>query len=375
MDLRVPRRSWQSAALAVAAVVALLALAPGAAAAKRTVPVGFWGVNWNGEITFNSGWDTRVLNWQKMADSGVESARAEFLWSRAQPHATDPVDYTYTDNTVELAVTSGIQLLPVISGAPRWARQSDAPNSPPKNNGAYANFVRELIVRYGPEGSFWDENPLLTKRPIRAWQIFNEPSLDYQWTIPEGKDWAPGYGKLVRRVYPVVKDADPGAKVVLAGLPNDSYQDLEHLYKVGNIHGSFDVAALHPYTHHEHGVLTIAKRFRAVMKKYGDGKKQLWVTELGLPASKGKSKDKSSLQTTDSGMSKFLEQSYKDLTENREKLRVPKVYWYTWASSYRGWFFNYAGLRRFAHKGSQEVQVDKPALAVYAKLARRAQGR
>jgi polysaccharide biosynthesis protein PslG len=373
-----PRRARRSpsASLALAAVVAaLLVLPAGAVAAKRTVPVGFWGVNWTGEITDNSAWDTRVSNWQKMADSGVEAGRAQFLWSRAQPHRNDPVDYTYTDHTVELAVTSGIKLLPVVAAAPRWARESDAPNSPPKNRGAYANYIRELIARYGPDGSYWTLNPLLPKRPIRAFQIFNEPSLDYQWTIPEGRDWAPGYGKLVRAVYPVIKDADPGAKVVLAGLPNDSYQDLDHLYKVGKIHGSFDVAALHPYTHHDHGVLTIARRFRAVMKKHGDGKKQLWVTELGLPASKGKANDKTKLQTTDEGMGRFLEQSYKDLMKNRKKLRVPKVYWFTWASSYRGWFFNYAGLRRFAHKGSKEVEADKPALAVYRKLARRAQGR
>jgi hypothetical protein len=173
----------------------------------------------------------------------------------------------------------------------------------------------------------------------------------------------------------VIKDADPGAKVVLAGLPNRSYQDLEHLYKAGNIRGSFDVAALHPYTHHDHGVLTIAQRFRAVMKKYGDDKKEMWITELGLPASKGKSDDPSTLQTTNSGMAQFLYWSYKDLMKNRQTLRVPKVYWYTWASNYKGWIFNYTGLRRYAHKGNGESQSSKPALDTYRKLARHAEGR
>jgi polysaccharide biosynthesis protein PslG len=369
-----PRPKWRIAlAQAVAATLILLALAPAAGAAKRTVPVGFWGTNWDGAIKFDSPDETREANWKMMAESGVEAARTTFLWSQAQPLEFYPVDFTVTDAVVRLAVTNGIRLLPVVAAAPRWARQSDEKNSPPTNRGrgAYANFIRELINRYGQEGSFWEEYSSLPKRPIGSFQIWNEPSANYQWTIPEDKDWAPGYGALLRKSYNVIKAADPDAKVVLAGLPNRSYQDLEHLYKAGNIHGAFDVAALHPYTAHEHGVLTITERFRQVMTKYGDGKKELWITELGLPASKGKSNDPSTLQTTNSGMAKFLEQSYSDLMKNRKRLRVPKAYWYTWASSYKGWIFNFTGLNRW----SEGTESPKPALKVYRKMARRAQGR
>jgi hypothetical protein len=377
MGRRVPRRPrWIApVALALALAASLLALAPAAGAAKRQVPVGFFGVNWDSEIALTSSQEMRVSNWKLMADTGVEAARTTFLWSRAQPRAIDPVNFVDTDAQVKLAAANHILLLPVVAAAPRWARESDAQNAPPKNRGAYANYIRELMERYGSEGTFWDEHPRLTKRPIRAFQIANEPSANYQWTIPEGEDWAPGYGALLRKSYKVIKAADPGTKVVLAGLPNRSYQDLEHLYKVGDIHGYFDVAALHPYTHHDHGVLTIAERFHAVMKKYGDSKKQLWITELGLPASKGRSKDPSPLQTTDQGMADFLKQSYTDLMKNRHKLHVPKVYWYTWASNYKGWIFNYTGLRRYRHRGGGEEVTDRRSLKAYRALARHAQGR
>ena len=126
-------------------------------------------------------------------------------------------------------------------------------------------------------------------------QIWNEPSEYYQWSIPDGQDWAPGYGKLVRKSYKAIKDADPSVKVVLAGLPNTSPQYLDRLYKNGNIHGYFNVAAIHPYTAHKHGVLILTKQFRAVMKKHHDGGKKLWVTELGLPASKDKTSDNSEI--------------------------------------------------------------------------------
>jgi Glycosyl hydrolase catalytic core len=369
-----PRPRWRLAlAEAAVVVVLLLGLAPAAGAGKRTVPVAFWGTNWDGAMKFDAPEETRASNWKMMADTGVEAARTTFLWSQAQPLEFYPVDFTVTDATVRLAVTNGIQLLPVVAAAPRWARESEAKNSPPtpSGRGAYANFIRELINRYGPDGSFWVQYSTLPKRPIRAYQVWNEPSANYQWTIAEGKDWAPGYGALLRKSYNVIKAADPGAKVVLAGLPNQSYQDLEHLYKKGNVHGYFDVAALHPYTAHDHGVLTITELFRQVMKKYGDSKKQLWITELGLPASKGKSNDQSKLQTTNEGMAKFLEQSYSDLMKNRTRLRVPKVFWYTWASSYKGWIFNYTGLNRW----SEGTQSQKKAFWTYRKMARKAQGR
>ena len=161
----------------------------------------------------------------------------------------------------------------------------------------------------------------------------------------------------------------------MAGLPNHSSEDLQHLYDKGDVHGYFDAAALHPYTAEKHGVLTLARRFRKVMERNGDGGRQLWITELGLPASKGKSTDKSKLQTDDQGMAKFLSQSYRDLAANRHELRVPKVYWYTWASPYHGWIFNYTGLRLYTHDGGHVKQSNMPAFAVYRKLALHAEGR
>ena len=51
----------------------------------------------------------------------------------------------------------------------------------------------------------------------------NEPSADYQWTIPAHTDWAPGYAKLLKASYRAIKESDPSAQVVIAGL-NDGTQ-------------------------------------------------------------------------------------------------------------------------------------------------------
>jgi hypothetical protein len=367
-----------AAVLSIAFLAGLATVAP-VADAKRTVPHGFFGANWGFQVAKSSSPATQDSTWGRMAKTGIESQRLTFVWARAQHDRDSLIDFTATDASVKLAVSHGMELLPVVAFGARWARQGDDPNSPPSDNAAYADYLKALIARYGPKGVFWDQHPELPRKPIRAWQVWNEPSANYQWTIPKGTDWAPGYGKLLRVSYRAIKDADPGARVVLAGLANLSDKDLEHLYKKGKIHGAFDVSALHPYTAQPGGVLTLVKRFKAVMKKHGDGKKQLWVTELGLPASKGKFDDPSPLQTDDAGMAKFLTRAYGDLIANRrwEGLGVTRMYWFTWASAYKasgGWIFDWSGLLKYTRKKGKDVFGTKPALAAYRKVAQSAEG-
>jgi hypothetical protein len=368
------RNATARRAIAGALTAAVVLLAPAAAIAKRSVPHSFFAMNWDQEVVTHTALKTRAEQWARMAANGVESVRVAFRWEDAQPQITSPVDFTQTDALVALAASHGLELLPVVIVAPRWARQSDEPLAPPSNNAAYADYLRQLIARYGPSGTFWLDRPKLPRHPIRRWQAWNEPSARYQWTIPEHQDWAPGYAKLLKASYRAIKQADPGAQVVIAGLPNTSWQDLDHLYRVGKIHGFFDVGAVHPYTAEKGGVLVLAKRYKNVMKKYGDGDKRLWVTEVGLPASKGKAGDNSSLQTDDAGMAKFLKSSYKDLIANRRKLRIDHVFWYTWASVYKGWIFKWTGLSRYVRDHGKDVFQTKPAFKAYRTLARSMEG-
>jgi hypothetical protein len=55
----------------------------------------------------------------------------------------------------------------------------------------------------------------------------------------------------------------------------------------------------------------------------------------------------------------------------QRRLRLDRVYWYTWASAYRDAdLFDYAGLVQFA----DDSFTPRRALAAYARSARRAQG-
>lgn len=356
------------------ALALLPVLAPASAgAAKRSVPQAFYGVNWDSEISDNPQASLEDREWARMARSGVEATRTSFVWATAQPEPGGPIDFGRTDRLVTLATRHGIELLPIVIRAPAWSRKNGAEFAPPRNPADYAAYVTALVKRYGPQGSFWGEHPELKKKPLRKWQIWNEPHLGFQWT-DEPDDFAAGYGALLRAAYRAVKAADPRGTVVLAGLSNYSWRVLEALYTRGKIRGYYDVAAVHPYTRKASDVVEIAKRFRSVMAKHRDGRKRLWITELGLPASRGKENSKNALQTTDKGMASFLTDSYANVAKTRRSrsVGVSRVYWYTWASIYCCDIFRYTGL--LAYDRNDSSVKARPAYRAYVRSAQRAQG-
>lgn len=355
-------------------LAAVLALAPAASAAERTVPPRFYGANWDAEIQRNASPAVIEREAGRMAATGVETMRTNFEWAFAQREKGGPFDFTRTDVVVQSATAHGIEVLPVVIYAPEWARRYPKREfSPPARPGDYAGYVRALIRRYGPSGTFWAEHPELPARPIRYWQPWNEVHLGFQWNVPPEDDWAKGYGALLRKTYRTVKQADPGARVVLAGLANFSWQYIADLYRRGKVKGSFDVAAVHPYTRKPGGTATIVEKFRTPMRNRGDGKKPIWITELGLPASKGRLDSDSNLQTTDAGMAAFLTGAYRDQVRNwRSRTKgARRVYWYNWASVYCCEIFRFSGLLQYDNEESVEP---KPAFDAYLRSAQKYEG-
>jgi hypothetical protein len=334
----------------------LLAAAPASGASSR-----FFGVVYDRDVNEASP-AVQDRQFALMKKTGVRTVRRVFSWAAAQPEQSQPPNFAETDALVSRAARNDIEILPIVMYSPVWARQSaDDVASPPRNNDDYVAFLDALVARYGPSGSFWAEHADVPRRPLRVWQIWNEPQLPYQWG---DKDWEASYGKLLNAAYPALKNADPGSKVVLAGATNFAWDALESLYDKGAINGKFDIAALHPYTGSAGRVLTASRLFRAVLKKHGDGKKPVWITELAWPASKGRVKPPkglAALPTTDRGMATRLTRAYKLLRRTRV---VQRAYWYTWASAYKkaDGIFGFTGLERYdPAKG-----VFKPTLALRA---------
>jgi hypothetical protein len=371
--------------LALAALVAGIALASAAAAAQARVPFGFAGVMIDGPMNA-PGYDP-APEMDAMVASGVESVRFAFHWVDGQPvrrldqvpeaqrsQFVDvggvPTTFTRFDPMVAGAAARGLTLLPNVTTAPGWAaKRPGVFGSPPKGTASYARFVGALAERYGPGGSFWAENPALPRRPIRTWQLWNEPNLRYSWTEP---NWAGPYVKLLRAGRAAIKRVDPGARIMLAGLPNSSWIDIEKVYRVRGARKLFDVVAIHPYTKPPEGVITILERVRKVMGRYGDRRKPIAVTEFGWPSSKGKVKG-IGVSTDRRGQAARLGKALPLLARHRKRLRLTGVYYYTWVANDRpnNSIFNFAGLRH--HLPSGEI-VPKPALGTFRRVALRLEG-
>ena len=339
------------------------AVAPPAAGAA-----GFHGVNWDRQIT-RGGTSHVAPHFRQMAGIGAGTVRTVFRWSEMQATENGPLYLAETDVMVEAAVRNGMDLLPIVLTTPGWAQKYPGrPGSPPDDPEQAARFIERLVARYGSQGSFWMEHPELEKRPLRYWQIWNEPELQAYWNEPRPMV---GYAKLVRAADAALERADPAARLVLAGSVGFSWESLDRLYGEG-IEGHFDVAAIHPYTGSPAEVAEIVRRNRRVLRRHGEPRKPVWITELSWPASKGRMKPPSGLRrvvTDDRGMAERLTTAYRYLARPKDRRhRVGRVYWYTWASRYRGRgdVFDYAGLLRF-----RDGKADrKPAWYAFRRVAR-----
>jgi hypothetical protein len=364
----------------IAAVAALLTPAAASAKAPKKVPAGFIGVVGDGPLLHDPGIDLSD-QFDRMVSNGAQSLRIMFNWAQAQPYASFdgmsdeqraqyrdengvPTDYTFTDQIVSAAAQRHLALLPEVQVAPMWAaRHPGQFASPPSDPNQYAAFIGALARRYGPNGSFWSEHPEFAAQPIRYWQIWNEPSFNTFWSDQPFQD---DYVALLAASRSALKAVDPGGKIVLAGLPNKSWNALEKIYQAGG-RKQFDIAAFHPFTAEVDGVKTILQRDRKVMSKHHDSKKTLWVTEMSWTSAKGKTTVKYGNEQTPKGQAKNLAAGYNLLARNRSSMHIGRVYWYTWMShdQMRDYPFDWAGLYRYWNG----KLTAKPALKAFRQTA------
>jgi Glycosyl hydrolase catalytic core len=345
-------------AVALAAFLSLLAAAPAGAA----VPRDWLGVMADGPLTDPAA--DRASEWALLARSGARSVRVAFEWTRGQPSGPGAVDFTGYDALVLAAARENLSLLPVVYATPEWARAVPGDRaSPPRDPQDFARFLGALAARYGPRGSFWGEHPEVRRRPIRAWQIWNEPNLPGFWSQ---QPFARDYVDLLRAARAALRAGDRGARAVLAGLPN-GWDALRQIYRAGG-RRQFDAVAIHPYTERPTKLRRFLSVVRGVMRRFGDRRKPLWVTELSWPASAGKMRDPIGIATDDRGQARRMRIGLMTLARARRRLRIERVYWYTWLSAEStASVFDWSGLRRV--RDGQIVST--PALRAFRLLARR----
>jgi hypothetical protein len=224
----------------------------------------------------------------------------------------------------------------------------------------------------GPAESGARRSHTASRLPIRTWQIWNEPVLNWQWEPHAG--WAERYARLLRTAARAVRRRDRRATIVLAGFPNASWTAIARVYKAGNVRRYFDAAAVHMYSAKPADFVEIVRRVRRAMDRAGDRRKPIYVTEAGASASLSviRSPDHEHFQTTSGGLARHIGRSYRALARVRHRYKVRRVYWYTWASPYDATtgVFGYMGLNAFHGAGVRPM----PALTAFRRTAASLEG-
>jgi polysaccharide biosynthesis protein PslG len=336
------------------------------AAAQAGVPRDFFGVMANGpldEPTFALDAESAA-----MRRDGVATERMEVAWDLVEPQKGQ-YDFGLTDRKVLAAARAGIDVLALIVRTPAWAAKQDSSVfSPPRDPADYAAFAKVLVARYGPNGELWRAHPEVSPRPVGAWQVWNEPNIAVYWTE---QPFMRGYARLLSAAYQAIKQADPKATVVMAGLANFSWRDLSRLFRKGATKLRFDVAAVHPFSGRPANSVKIVALNRAVLDRNGARAKPIWLTELTWSSAKGKKKKLTqNWETTEAGQAQKLLQAYRLFVRARHALRLQRIYWYTWVTTDRNSpnSFDYSGLRTQRADGSV---VDKPAAKAFREAVRR----
>jgi hypothetical protein len=363
----------------IAYLLALTALlAPSKAAAR--VPDGFVGAMLDGRAeALGPAGLARELD--VMRASGVQTVRVVWSWRDAQPYVSWdavpeverarfrdvgglPLSVGRLDALVELAARRGLRVFPVAVYTPVWiVRRLGVLGSPPRAVGPYAAFLRALVGRYGSRGSFWREHPRLPRRPVRWWQLWNEPHLRDYWAAPS---WWSGYAALARAAARAVHRADPRARVVLAGLTSDRlpvWDRLDQLLAEG-VGPEVDMVAAHVFTSSPRNVVRALRRVRATLRDYGLGRVPIALTEWSWASSRRGP----AWATTPRGQARRVGATLRLLAAARRRLGIRSTVYYTWASREggRAWS-SWAGLRRVLPGGRV---VAKPALAAFRRAAR-----
>jgi hypothetical protein len=335
-----------AAAIAAAAAPAAAPAASAGAVAGPAAPKGFFGV---------SGRNLSERDVAEMREAGVGTFRALFHFRWAKRGSKGFYNWAAYDRMVGRLASSGITLLPLLYGTPRWIHRDEA--TPPIRDEAarteWARWLRKLVVRYGPNGMYWRLNPLRPYRPIRAWQIWNEPNDTTYWPPYPDPD---EYAALLQVSAAAIRGIDPRATIVAAGVVAKPFSEgipgPDYLAALAANPAARKTAsrfAYHPYARNVIGVRRHLRRAREALVAGGAPNRPLWVTEVGW----GSGGLLRRLLTKDEGgQARALRLTFRMMLRKRERFGIDRALWYYWRDHHdpRCFWCRTAGLLTNEHR-------------------------
>ena len=273
-------------------------------------------------------------SWQYLTEGSIYLQRAEELgtrwgrmnqkisWKELQPNEGDPIDWnqlTAFDDELRAFKEAGITPIVIVDDNPYWAvipflkdgvqTYSSCAAIRTDKFSAYANFIEQLVEKYSD-----------SEFNVHHWELGNEPDVDPTlvpidqvygcWgDINDPYYGGEHYGEMLKVVTPVIKAADPFAKVWVGGLlldnPNTTrpgYGRPELFLKGILISGAapyFDIVGYHAYPPYQNvrkdydldpfsvwyswggNVIGKATYLRSIMNQY-NVTKPVFLNETGL---------------------------------------------------------------------------------------------
>lgn len=242
---------------------------------------------------------------------GTSWAREELSWGNIERSRKGVWDWNPFDRHIRSMAEQGYGIVGMLLTTPRWARVSDCAARmeryasvgvraadfwcPPADLNDFADYVRKVVERYDGDGI----DDAAGSPRIAVWQIGNEPNAWETWPGTPAE-----YGALLVAGYQAIKQADPSATVVTAGLYvfdggwNDGrgHRDglaflQDAIAAVPQAWNSFDALAIHPYMPDVApdqanivarvslwGRINTARQWLDVR---GGGNRPLWISEIG----------------------------------------------------------------------------------------------
>ncbi len=226
-------------------------------------------------------------------DMGFTWVKTNIAWREVEGIEKGAYDWARTDRMVKAVRRAKLNLIARVDFQPFWTQAPGAnlkEHAPPEDMQNYGDFCHALAEHY--------------KGKIRAYQVWNEPNLTFEWG-----DQPPDparYVEMLKACYIGVKTADPDALVISAGMaptgsglpaaiPDDQY--IEKMYLAGAA-PYFDLLGVHASGYKEPPETSpdeAAKKYngnrffcfrhvediRKIMVRYGDGNKQIALLEFG----------------------------------------------------------------------------------------------
>jgi hypothetical protein len=260
----------------------------------------------------------------QMVAAGIGYYR-EFIdwkWIEIKPNV---YNFATLDGFEAAAAEHHMKVLGMVFNAPAWRSSAPATGAlpgfyPPANPQDFAYFTSLLVRRYGPNGTFWRENPQLPYDPTHAWQVWNEPNLAQSW---EPHTDLAAYVRLLKATSVAIRRVDPHAIVVTGGIGPQT-RNLSALYRFGG-RRYFNVLAIHDYAYSLPLIENWMWSARRVMKRFGDGNKPMWITEIGW------SGGSPNLFVTNARKQRVSEdQLFRFVRQARQRLGLRQLFWYSW---------------------------------------------